>query len=315
VIDARDLTKRFGGRTAIDGVSLAVAAGETVGFLGPNGAGKTTTLRVLAGVFPPTAGTVCVDGEDLARHPLRARAKIGYLPERSALYGEMTVGALLRFVAALRGVRAGTSVTRAVAQVVDRLRLGPLRDRRFETLSKGMRQRVALGAALVGDPPVLLLDEPTAGLDPAERSEARTLVRELTPGHAVLLSSHLLEDVATLCDRVVVLHRGRVIAADRPDALAARAGARVQVLVEVGAPRPAVLAILAGLGGVRVVAVEDTETGATRSVLASTTGDDVRAAVAKAIVAAGLPLLLLERRAPSLEEIFLDLVDRTDGAP
>jgi ABC-2 type transport system ATP-binding protein len=312
VIEAHALTKRFGGRTAVAGVSFSVAAGETVGFLGPNGAGKTTTLRMLAGVFPPCAGTVRIGGDDVVRHSLRARARIGYLPERATLYGEMTVGALLRFVAAMRGQR-GVALGRAVARVVDRMRLGELCHRRFETLSKGMRQRVALGAAIVGDPPVLLLDEPTAGLDPAERSEVRLLVRELAPAHAVLLSSHLLEDVATLCDRVVVLHRGRVIAADRPAALASRAGARVQVIVEVRAQRPAVLDVLGGISGIRLVTVEETEHATVRCRIASSAGTDVRPAVASAIVAAGLELLTLERREPSLEEIFLDLVEQRDG--
>ncbi|HWP67206.1 MAG TPA: ABC transporter ATP-binding protein [Candidatus Limnocylindria bacterium] len=310
MIAARELTKRFGGRTAISAVSLDVAAGETVGFLGPNGAGKTTTLRILAGIFPPTAGSVRIGDADLGREPLRARASIGYLPERPALYGEMTVTALLRFVVALRGTRDGTTPERAAAAALERTRLGELANRRIHTLSKGMRQRVALAAAIVGDPPVLLLDEPTAGLDPTERTAARSLIRDLAPRRAVLLSSHLLEDVSTLCDRVIVLHRGRVIASDRPEKLATRLVARSPIDVVAHAPSVELATVLARVPGVRRVTAADDEGPAARCRVIAMPGHDVRPAVAAAVVEHGWPLLTLARAEPSLEEIFLDLVER-----
>jgi ABC-2 type transport system ATP-binding protein len=315
VIAARELTKRFGGRTAIEAVSLDVAAGETVGFLGPNGAGKTTTLRILAGIFPPNTGSVHIGGADLAREPLRARAQIGYLPERPALYGEMTVHALLRFVAALRGVRGTATEEQAVQRAVERTRLAELAGRRIDTLSKGMRQRVALAVAIVGDPPVLLLDEPTAGLDPAERSEARALIQALAPGRAVLLSSHLLDDVSTLCDRVVVLHRGRVIASDRPANLAPRLTARIPVHVTARAPAAALVAALEQVRGVRSVTVEDADSAATRCRVLAHADHDVRSTLAAAVLANGWELLALARLEPSLEEIFLDLLEQEGTAP
>jgi ABC-2 type transport system ATP-binding protein len=314
VIEARGLTKRFGGRAAIEDVSLEVAAGEVVGFLGANGAGKTTTLRILAGIFPPNAGTVRIGGDDLFRRPLSARARIGYLQERPALYGEMTVEALLRFLAALRRVRGRAAQRLAAGAAMERMRVAPLRDRRIATLSKGTRQRVALAAALVGDPPVLLLDEPTAGLDPAERSETRAGIRALAPGHAVLLSSHLLEDVATLCDRVIVLHRGRVVAADRPASLARRLAARTRVAVEAQAPATALADVLGRVPGVRSVAVAESDAGATRCLVLPVSEADVRPALAAAVVGRGWSLLALTLVEPSLEEVYLDLVEG-DGAP
>ena len=315
MIEARGLTKRFGGRTAIDGVSLDVATGETVGFLGPNGAGKTTTIRILAGIFPPSAGTVRIGGEDLARDPMRARARIGYLQERPALYGEMTVEGLLRFVAALRGVPGGAARTRAVGRAVERARLRTLEGHRIESLSKGTRQRVGLAAALVGDPPVLLLDEPTAGLDPAERSEARALIRALAPDRAVLLSSHLLEDVQAVCDRVVVLHRGRVVAADRPAVLAARLAARTAVEVEARAPAEALARSLERVPGVRSVTVEHADAGVARCRVVPEPARDVRAELAAAVVASGWDLLGLTLLEPSLEAVFLDLVEHGGDVP
>jgi ABC-2 type transport system ATP-binding protein len=310
VIAARELTKRFGGRTAIKAVSLDVAAGETVGFLGPNGAGKTTTLRILAGIFPPTSGSVRIGEADLAREPLKARAQIGYLPERPALYGEMTVSALLEFMAALRGVRGGMTPRAAVEEAITRTRLEELAGRRIHTLSKGMRQRVALAAAIVGDPPVLLLDEPTAGLDPTERSEARALIRTLAPDRAVLLSSHLLDDVSTLCDRVVVLHRGRVIASDRPANLAPRLTARGPIDVVARAPAVALATVLSRVPGVRSVTVTDDDATTVRCRVVAAPDREVRSGIAVAVLAGGWELLTLARAEPSLEEIFLDLVEK-----
>jgi len=310
VIAARDLTKRFGGRIAIEAVSLDVAAGETVGFLGPNGAGKTTTLRILAGVFPPSSGSVRIGDADLAHEPLRARAQIGYLPERPALYGEMTVTALLAFVASLRGVRGGTSTRDAVDAAIARTRLGELAARHIHTLSKGMRQRVALAAAIVGDPPALLLDEPTAGLDPAERSEARALIRTLARERAVLLSSHLLDDVSTLCDRVIVLHRGRVIASDRPVTLAHRLVASSPIDVVARAPLTQLATALSRVAGVRSVIAGDEDAGVAHCRVSTFSDPDVRPGLAAAVLAGGWELLTLARAEPSLEDIFLDLVEK-----
>jgi ABC-2 type transport system ATP-binding protein len=313
VIEARQLTKRFGGRTAIEEVSLQVARGEVVGFLGPNGAGKTTTLRILAGVFPPSAGAALIDGFDLARAPLAARRRLGYAPERPPLHLDMTVAGLLEFVAGLRD--AGGRVARRAATDValERTGLGTVRGRLVGTLSKGWRQRVGLALALVGDPPALLLDEPTAGLDPEQSAETRTLIRTLADGRAILVSSHALAEVETLCDRVVILHRGRVLAAEPPVALAKRLRPARRIDVEASAPAEALVTALASVAGVRRVELTARLNGLARCRVELDPGHDVRAALAARITAEGWGLLALAPVETSLEEAFLALVAREEA--
>jgi ABC-2 type transport system ATP-binding protein len=305
LIEARQLTKRFGGRTAIDDVTFRVARGEVTGLLGPNGAGKSTTFRILAGIFPPDAGHAVVDGLDLDVEPLGARRRIGYVPERPALHLETTVEAEIAFVAALRDVPASAR-RRAVDDAIVRTRLTEVRSRRIGALSRGMRQRVSLAAGLVGDPPALLLDEPTVGLDPGQSAETRRMIRELGRNHAVLVSSHVLADVESLCDRVVILHHGRVLADGDPTSLAARLRRTTYVDVETAVDAERVGTVLRGLPGVRGVAPGPGGDGRYRIEVAAER--DVRAAVAGAFAAAGIPLYGLVPVEPSLEEAFLSLV-------
>jgi ABC-2 type transport system ATP-binding protein len=308
VIEAQQLTKRFGGRTAIEEVSLRVERGEVVGFLGPNGAGKTTTLRILAGVFPPTSGRALIDGRDVEREPLAARRRVGYAPERPALWEEMTVEALLGFVAAMRDVAAGRPREDAVGAAIERAGLAFVRGRRIGTLSKGFRQRVTLAAALVGDPPVLLLDEPTGGLDPEQSAETRRLIRELGQTHAVLVSSHALAEVETTCDRVIILHRGRVLSADTPARLAARLAPASRVEVEARAPADALAAALRAIPGVRHLEVTVATDGVARCRLDLDPAADIRPALAACVAAHGWGLLALAPVPTTLEETFLRLV-------
>jgi ABC-2 type transport system ATP-binding protein len=308
VIEARDLTKRFGRRTAIAGVSLRVARGEVVGFLGPNGAGKTTTLRVLAGVFPPTSGQALVDGLDLAAAPLAARRHIGYAPEHPALHGDATVRAELDYVSALRDVPRGERRRAAVDGALERTGLGRLADRRIGTLSRGTRQRVGLAVALVGDPPALLLDEPTAGMDPTQGAEMRRLIRSLGAGHAIFVSSHALADVESLCDRVIVLHHGRVLAEGAPADLAARLRPVAQVDVEASAPAEALAEALRVVPGVRHVERLPAAPGRARCRIETARGVDLRPALAACVAAAGWPLHGLAAVEASLEETFVALV-------
>lgn len=308
MIEARDLGKRFGGRTAIQGVSLRVARGEVVGFLGPNGAGKTTTLRVLAGVFPPTSGQALVDGIDLTKAPLAARRRIGYGPEHPALHADMTVRAELDYVAALRDASGGPARRAAVAGALERTGLQRLADRRIDTLSRGTRQRVGLAVALVGDPPALLLDEPTAGLDPTQGAEMRRLIRSLGGGHAIFVSSHALADVESFCDRVIVLHHGRVLAEGVPAELAARLRPVALVDVEAVAPPEALAQTLRTVPGVRHVERLPSAPGHARCRVEAERGVDLRAALSACVAGAGWPLHGLAAVEASLEDTFVALV-------
>jgi ABC-2 type transport system ATP-binding protein len=312
VIEARNLTKRFGRRTAIDGVSLRVARDEVVGFLGPNGAGKTTTLRVLAGVFPPTSGQALVDGLDLATAPLAARRLIGYAPEHPALHGDATVRAELDYVAALRDVPAGDARRVAVSGAIALTGLDRLADRRIGTLSRGTRQRVGLAVALVGDPAALLLDEPTAGMDPAQGADMRRLIRALGDGHAVFVSSHALGDVETLCDRVIVLHHGRVLAEGTPGALAARLRPAARIDLDAVAPPDDLVTALATVPGVRHVERLQAPDGHSRCRVESEPGTDLRAALAARVVDRGWSLYGLTPVEASLEDAFRALVAGTE---
>ena len=308
MIEARQLAKRFGGRAAIEDVSLGVARGEVVGFLGPNGAGKTTTLRILAGVFPPTSGQALIDGHDVVRAPLAARRRLGYAPERPALHLEMTVAGLLDFAAGMKDVGGARARRTAVEDALARAVLGEVAARRIGALSKGVRQRLGLALALVGDPPALLLDEPTAGLDPEQSADMRRLIRGLGTERAVLVSSHALAEVEALCDRVVILHRGRVLSADTPARLAARLRPASRVDVEAAAPADALAAALVAVPGVRRVDLVTQANGHARCRVELEPGRDARAELAARVIGSGWGLLALAPVEVSLEEAFLALV-------
>jgi ABC-2 type transport system ATP-binding protein len=218
LLEVRGIAKRFGETTAIDGVSFHAAKGEVVGFLGPNGAGKTTTLRILSTYLTPDAGSALVAGYDVVEQPMEVRRRIGYLPEHPPLYTDLTVEEFLAFCASLRGVARGRKRA-AMDQAIERCGLGAVRGRRIGNLSKGYRQRVGLAQALVHSPDVLVLDEPTVGLDPHQIHEIRNLIRSLAGAQTVLLSTHILPEVAMTCSRVVVIHRGRVVAEDTLDSI------------------------------------------------------------------------------------------------
>jgi len=313
VIEARQLAKRFGGRAAIEDVSLGVAPGEVVGFLGPNGAGKTTTLRILAGVFPPTSGQALIDGHDVVRAPLAARRRLGYAPERPALHLEMTVAALLDFAAGMKDVGGRRARRAAVEDALERAALAEVAARRIGTLSKGARQRLGLALALVGDPPALLLDEPTAGLDPEQSADMRRLIRALGTERAVLVSSHALAEVEALCDRVVILHRGRVLSAGTPARLAARLRPASRIDVEAAAPADALAAALAAVPGVRRVDLVTQTNGHARCRVEVEPGRDARAQLAARVTGSGWGLLALAPVETSLEEAFLALVASEEG--
>ncbi len=256
MIEIRSLTKQFGHFTAVDRVSLEVGAGEVLGFLGPNGAGKSTTMRMVTGFLPPTSGTALIRGKDVIEQPLAARSQLGYLPEGAPAYPEMTPESFLAFVARARGMSRADAKRRA-AVVKELVHLEGVFQQPIETLSKGYKRRVGLAQALIHDPPVLILDEPTDGLDPNQKHEVRELIRTMASSKAVVLSTHILEEVEAVCTRAVVISAGRIVADGTPAELAARApehGA-VRLRFEGGVPSGAADALrgLAGIGEVRGV--------------------------------------------------------------
>jgi ABC-2 type transport system ATP-binding protein len=221
MIKTERLSKRYETLTAVDDVSFEVHPGEVLGFLGPNGAGKTTTMRMLAGFISPTSGTASICGHDIETDTLAAKRSIGYLPEGAPLYGEMTVLGFLEFIADLRALSGGARASR-LDYAVGRLQLSAVLEQTIETLSKGFRRRVGLAQALLPDPPVLILDEPTDGLDPNQKHEVRTLINEMSRGKIIIISTHLLEEVDAVCTRAIIIARGRIVADDTPQGLAAR---------------------------------------------------------------------------------------------
>ena len=221
MIEANKLTRRYGDFTAVDRLSFTVEPGTVLGFLGPNGAGKSTTMKMLTGFLPPSAGTASVHGHDIIGDSLAARRLIGYLPEGAPLYGELAVQRFLDFVAGTRGFR-GAEAARRVGEAIERLQLEEVRNQTIETLSKGFKRRVGLAQAILSDPPVLILDEPTDGLDPNQKQQVRRLIREMSEGKIIIISTHILEEVDALCTRAMIIARGRLLADDTPASLLAR---------------------------------------------------------------------------------------------
>jgi ABC-2 type transport system ATP-binding protein len=308
MIRADNLTKRFGSFTAIDDVSFHVGRGEVVGFLGPNGAGKSTTMRILAGVFPPSRGQATIAGYDVVRESLRARAVVGYFPERISLYVDMVVERYLRYVGEMKGLD-GRTARREAAQAMKSCGLEPVASRLIGSLSKGFRQRVGIAQSLVGTPRVLILDEPTSGLDPEQVAEMRDLVRGLRGERTVILSTHILSEVESTCDRVIIIHRGRVIAVDTPANLNQRLRPTSQIYVEIAGPEHEILATLKEVPGVLEIARAGEAASSLLSLTITTGKDqDLRQTLADEIVRHGWGLRELRPVVLSLEDIYLSLV-------
>src|SRR5262245_25589291 len=302
------VSKRYGSRTAVHDLSFTVAKGEIVGFLGPNGAGKTTTMRMIAGFTAATSGRVTVGGHDMASDNVAGARLIGYLPERPPLYDVLDVSSYLRFVARVKGVGRG-AVAREIERVATACRLeAVLRDEIFK-LSKGYRQRLGLAQALLGTPEVLLLDEPTAGLDPGQIQETREVIRAFCVGHAVLLSTHILAEATLICHRVAIINHGRLLAIDSPIGLQRAAEQTNQVVLTVTAEASPLREALLAVEGVRAVDIRTESESAGMLSVACQVGahDRVEAAIARA-VASRWDLHQLERRQPTLEHIFLRYV-------
>ena len=306
MIEVQHLTKRYGPTTAVDDVSFRVERGEVLGFLGPNGAGKTTTMRVLTGYMPPSDGNAIVAGYDVMTHPIEAKRRTGYLPETPPLYPEMTVRDYLSFVARIKGVPRTERKSRVNA-AMERTRIADMANRHCAKLSKGYRQRVGLAQAIMHNPDVLILDEPTAGLDPKQINETRQLIKDLGGDHTVILSTHILPEVSQTCHRVVIINKGRVVAVDTPENLTARLRGSETMFVQVDAAGADVRTALQAVPGVTQVAASETRGTVTSFEVNSETGRDVRRELASTIVRQGWGLLELRPLRMSLEEIFLHL--------
>jgi ABC-2 type transport system ATP-binding protein len=307
VIEVQNLTKRYGPVTAVNDVSFRVEKGEVLGFLGPNGAGKTTTMRVLTGYMPATEGRAIVAGYDVFDQPIEAKRRTGYLPETPPLYPEMSVRDYLMFVSRIKGVPRPDRRSR-VDEVMARTRIADMAGRHCGKLSKGYRQRVGLAQAIIHNPEVLILDEPTAGLDPKQIIETRQLIKELGGDHTIILSTHILPEVSQTCQRVVIINKGRVVAVDTPDNLTARLRGSESMYLQVEAPASAnVKGTLEGIPGVTSVSAADTRGPLSTFEVNSGSGQDVRRQLASAVVSSGWGLLELRPLRMSLEEIFLHL--------
>jgi|688.fasta_scaffold223189_3 ABC-2 type transport system ATP-binding protein len=231
MIEVKGLVKTYGTKRAVDGVSFKVNRGDILGFLGPNGAGKSTTMKMITGFLRPTAGTALVDGHDVTQDPVAVKRRIGYLPESAPAYGEMTVQEFLGFIAEARGFHSTPERTAQVDRAISLTHLDPVRRQSIETLSKGFKQRVGFAQALLHNPPVLVLDEPTDGLDPNQKNEVRSLIKSMAAEKAVILSTHILEEVEAICTRVIIISQGRVVVDETPAQLQARQpGARLDVI-------------------------------------------------------------------------------------
>jgi ABC-2 type transport system ATP-binding protein len=311
-IEVAHLTKRYDTVTALRDISFTVEPGEIMGFLGPNGAGKTTTLRILTGMLAPTAGTVRIDGLDVTRHSVEVRRRIGYLPEHVALYPELRVLEYLAFRAAIKGVPRPTRRERMDA-VVAQCELAPVARRLIGQLSKGYRQRVALADCLIAQPKILILDEPTIGLDPHQIRQTRELIRSLGRTATILLSSHVLPEVEMICQRVAIIDQGRIVAVDAPAQLHQRLRGGQSVRVELRGEPAAIEAALHHLPGVSRLSVQAVEDGVVAAELDAAPGTDVREAVFRLAVEQGWTLRELTQARASLEEVFIHLT--THEAP
>lgn len=305
MISVSHLTKEYAGRVAVDGISFAVEPGEIVGFLGPNGAGKSTTMRILSGYMPPTSGSATVGGKDVFRDSLEVRRQVGYMPENAPLYLDMGVKEYLQYRAALKGLR-GKDLRLRTGEVMDLCGITDVRRRLIGNLSKGYRQRVALADALVHRPPLLILDEPTNGLDPTQIRGVRELLRSLRPQHTILLSTHILSEVEQTCDRVVMIHHGRIKANDTPRNLTKGLRAAGTVYVELQGGKD-VAQKLDAIQGVRKVLAEKAEKGWQAYSLRIESHTDVREAIQELATAEQWKIRELHRQLPSLEDVFIEL--------
>ena len=312
MLKVENLVKKYGNATALAGISFSVEKGEIVGFLGPNGAGKSTTMNIVTGYISSNVGKVYIDGDEILENPTAAKKKIGYLPEQPPLYMEMTVDEYLNFVYELRGCNLPRK--QHLADICDVVKITDVRARVIRNLSKGYKQRVGIAAALIGNPPLIILDEPTVGLDPKQIIEVRNLIRMLGRAHTVILSTHILSEAQAVCDRMVIIDHGRIVADGKTEEINQFIQDNRRYKVTIAGPQNDVLAVLKKLPG--VVACEplsERDGDAIAFAIEAKSGIDIRKAMFYALAEKNYPLMGLEAIGMSLEDIFIKLVDK-EGA-
>lgn len=313
MIKVENLTKRYAGVTALNGLSFEVQRGEIVGFLGPNGAGKSTTMRILTGFIPASSGRVEVAGLDVFENSLEVRERVGYMPGNNPLYTDMRVSEYLKFRSKLKGLPRGERKER-IPEVLEMCGLMEVSHRIIGHLSKGFRQRVGLADALLAEPDLLILDEPTIGLDPVQIRQVRQLIKGLGKRHTILLSTHILPEVEMTCNRVIIIHHGRILASDTPDNLMKTLHAGGLIQVEVRGPGSEVQAKLRAVEGVESVSAKLLEDGCVRVSVTPKAGDDPRERIYQAVAAGGWTLRELTRTRTTLEDIFVQITHEEDEA-
>ncbi|WP_084295250.1 ABC transporter ATP-binding protein [Caldanaerobius polysaccharolyticus] len=312
MIELNNVTKVYGNRKAVDNISFSVDKGEILGFLGPNGAGKSTTMKMITGYMPPTSGSIKIAGYDIFEQSLEAKRHIGYLPETPPLYTDMTVDAYLYFICELKGVPVNQRKA-TVEKVVEEIGLKEVKKRLIKNLSKGYKQRVGLAQAIIGDPDVLVLDEPTVGLDPKQIKEIRDIIKKLGERHTIILSTHILPEVSMICDRVIIINKGKIVAIDKTENLSNALQNSKRYSVHVAGPYGKVVDIINGLYGVKGVhGEEDKENGIAKLEIEASVDRDIRKEMFFSLAKAGYPIMELRPVGYSLEEVFLQLTTEED---
>lgn len=316
MIEIEHLTKRYGGHTAVSDLSFTVDSGQIYGFLGPNGAGKSTTMNIMTGCLSATEGAVRIDGHDIFEEPEQAKRLIGYLPEQPPLYMNETPEEYLRFVGEAKGLR-GAELERQIDEVIRQTGIEGVARRRISALSKGYKQRVGIAQALLGNPKVIILDEPTVGLDPIQIIEIRDLIKELGQTHTVIFSSHILSEVQTICDQIIMIAKGKLVAFDTPENLEQHLLTPNEVILTTDTPASEVQTLLEGISNITELSLEEPDSGLVTARIKTGLSDvyQLSRAVFSAFAASGNTLLELAVKKASLEDIFLELADNDAAAP
>ncbi|SRR5579883_443033 len=311
LVEARNLVKRFGSLTAVDDISFAVERGEVVGFLGPNGAGKSTAMKIISGFLEPTAGQAAIAGHDSHADPITARRHLGYLPEGAPAYADMSVGAFLTFIAGMHGLSKRQANDR-LAELVERVDLADVWNQRIDQLSKGFKRRVGIAQALVHDPDVLILDEPTDGLDPNQKYEMRSLIRDIAPQKAIIISTHILEEVEAVCNRAIIIAKGRMLADATPAALLATAPQAGALAVTIATSEPQrAIEIISREPGVTSVAVAERVNGVTHLLVQASPSRPSASELAGALGRAAIAANEIYLRRPTLDDVFRQITTNT----